>query len=80
MWHICKQWALRNLFKDFSLVIHTSLLDREHDVRNLADIIPHPSERLRRSEPWFHSWYRGRVETRDAKYNDSSLLTASVAT
>ncbi len=20
-------------------------------------------------EPWFHSWYRGRVETLDAKYN-----------
>ncbi len=49
LWHICKQWALGNLFKDFSLVIHTSLLNREHDVRNLADIIPHPSKRLRRS-------------------------------
>ncbi len=20
-------------------------------------------------EPWFHSWYRGRVKTLDAKYN-----------
>ncbi len=20
-------------------------------------------------KPWFHSWYRGRVETLDAKYN-----------
>ncbi len=20
-------------------------------------------------EPWFHSWYRGRVETLDVKYN-----------
>ncbi len=20
-------------------------------------------------EPWFHSWYRGRVDTLDAKYN-----------
>ncbi len=20
-------------------------------------------------EPWFHSWYRGRIETLDAKYN-----------
>ncbi len=49
LWHICKQWALRNLFKHFSLVIHTCLLDREHDIRNLADIIPHPLERLRRS-------------------------------
>ncbi len=26
-------------------------------------------------EPWFHSW---RVETLDAKYNGSSLLTVSV--
>ncbi len=25
-------------------------------------------------EPWFHSLYRGRVETLDAKYNGSSLL------
>ncbi len=49
LWHICKEWALGNLFKDFSLVIHTSLLNWEHDVMNLADIIPHPSERLRRS-------------------------------
>ncbi len=24
-------------------------------------------------EPWFHSWYRGRVETLDAKYIGSSL-------
>ncbi len=24
-------------------------------------------------EPWLHSWYRGRVETLDAKYNGSSL-------
>ncbi len=37
-------------------------------------------------EPWSHSWYRGRVETLDAKYNlifrylGSSLLTVSVAT
>ena len=31
-------------------------------------------------EPWFHSWYRGRVETLDAKYNLSSLLAVSVAT
>ncbi len=23
----------------------------------------------REVEPWFHSWYRGRVETLDAKYN-----------
>ncbi len=22
-----------------------------------------------KAEPWFHSWYRGRVETLDAKYN-----------
>ncbi len=47
LWHICKQWALGNLFQHFSLVIHTSLLNWEHDVRNLADIIPHPSKRLR---------------------------------
>ncbi len=25
-------------------------------------------------EPWFHSWYRGRVETLDAKYNLGSSL------
>ncbi len=25
-------------------------------------------------EPWFHSWYRGRVETLDAKYNLVTLL------
>ncbi len=34
-------------------------------------------------ELWSHSWYRGRVETLDAKYNlilGSILLTASVAT
>ncbi len=34
-------------------------------------------------EPWFHSWYRGRVETLDAKYNSylvSSLLTVSMVT
>ncbi len=24
---------------------------------------------LHEMEPWFHSWYRGRVETLDAKYN-----------
>ncbi len=23
--------------------------------------------------PWFHSWYRGRVETLDANYKGSSL-------
>ncbi len=50
LWHICKQWALGNLFRDFSLVIHTSLLNWEYDIiRNLADIIPHPLERLRNS-------------------------------
>ncbi len=27
-------------------------------------------------EPWFHSWYRGRVETLDAKYN---LVALSVS-
>ncbi len=32
-------------------------------------------------EPWFHSWYRGRVETLDANsYLGNSLLTVSVAT
>ncbi len=25
-------------------------------------------------EPWFHSWYRGRVETLDAKYNLKALF------
>ncbi len=49
LWHICKQWAHRNLFKHISLVIHTSLPNWEHDVRNLADIIPHPSKKLRRN-------------------------------
>ncbi len=28
-------------------------------------------------EPWFHSWYRGRVETLDAKYNLIPLLVAT---
>ena len=32
-------------------------------------------------EMWFHSWYKGRVETLDSKYIlNSSLLTVSVAT
>ncbi len=25
-------------------------------------------------EPWFHSWYRGRVETLDAKYIKVALF------
>ncbi len=49
LWHICKQWAHRNLFKHINLVIHTSLPNCEHDVRNLSDIIPHPSKKLRHS-------------------------------
>ncbi len=28
-------------------------------------------------EPWFHSWYRGRVETLDAKYLGSSVSVAT---
>ncbi len=40
---------LPQLFKHISLVIHTSLLNLEHDVMNLSDIIPRPSERLRNS-------------------------------
>ncbi len=60
LWHICKQWALGNLFKDFSLVIHTSLPNLEHDVRNLEDIIPHPSERLRRSVADIITKYQGK--------------------
>ncbi len=34
-------------------------------------------------KPWFHSWYRGGVETLDAKvyiYIDNSLLAVSMAT
>ncbi len=30
-------------------------------------------------EPWFHSWYRGRVETLDAKYTLTPLYVATPA-
>ncbi len=29
-------------------------------------------------EPWSHSWYRGRVETLDAKYNLILILGSSL--
>ncbi len=43
---------------------------------NIIELLVWPHE----VELWFHSWYRGRVETLDAKYLGSSLLTISVAT
>ena len=42
----------------------------DHHVSCLGSSLVWPHE----VEPWFHSWYRGRVETLDAKYNLISLL------
>ncbi len=36
----------------------------EKELQTLAE-----SEISHEVEPWFHSWYRGRVETLDARYN-----------
>ena len=49
-WHVCKEWAAGNLFKDTKLLIHVSLSDAAlHTASKLADLIPHPSEDLRSS-------------------------------
>ena len=48
--YACKEWAAGNLFKDIKLLIHISLGDPViHSARNVADIIPHPSEEMRAS-------------------------------
>ncbi len=66
---------------------HISPMDCKSCHATIDYELPHiiiGSSLLTEVEPWFHSWYRGRVETLDAKYNlililDSSLLTVSVA-
>ncbi len=41
------------------------LLDAKYNLVVLFELLGWSHE----VDPWFHSWYRGRVETLDAKYN-----------
>ncbi len=45
------------------IILQTSLEREREGGREELLVWPHEVE------PWFHSWYRGRVETLDAKYN-----------
>ena len=51
-WHTCKEWAAGRLFENMKLLMHVSLSDPSiHSAKTvtLADLIPHPSEEMRRN-------------------------------
>ena len=48
IWHICKQWALGELYKQFSLMIHIPLNSSAlEEAKDLADFIPHFDHNMR---------------------------------
>ncbi len=57
---------------DLSLIeaVHMTLTSQKlSHISYLGSSLLTVSEATYEVEPWFHSWYRGRVETLDAKYN-----------
>ncbi len=49
----------------FMKILHGQNVESEKRFKALFELLVWPHK----VEPWFYSWYRGRVETLDAKYN-----------